>query len=145
MPRQSFVHKAVASASPEHVWKALQRPESWAQVGGVNKLDSPSFDELSDLIGYKFVAAVAGQDYSGTATRTAHVPGHRMVMEIDSEHLDGAIAIDLEPAGSGTSITVAMTVGSKGFTTAVMFPVISAAIASSFNQTVESFVASLEI
>lgn len=144
MPRQSFVHKAEASASTEHVWQALQRPESWAQIGGVSKVDSPSFDDQGDLIGYRFIAAVGGRDYSGTAARTAHVAGQRMVMDIDSEQLDGAIEIDIEPAGSETALTVAMTVGSKGFMTAVMFPVISASIASSFKETVERFVASLE-
>ena len=145
MPRQSFVHKAIASAPTEHVWQALQRPESWAQIGGVNKVDSPNFDQHGDLIAYRFIASVGGQNHSGTATRIASVPGRRVVMNIDSEQLDGSIAIDLEPSGSETAITVAMTVGSKGFMTAVMFPVLSAAIASSFNETVERFVASLEV
>lgn len=93
---------------------------------------------------YKFIAAVGGQEHSGTAIRTAHMPGRRMVMEIDSEQLDGSIAIDIEQSGSEAAITVGMTVGSKGFMAAVMFPVISAAIASSFSETVERFVASLE-
>jgi hypothetical protein len=143
MPRQSFIHKAVASAPIERVWLELQRPEVWGQIGGVTKLDSASFDDRGDLTGYQFNALVAGGDHPGTATRAANIPGRRMVMEIDSEQLSGAIAVDLEPTGSETAVTVDMTIGSKGFMTAILFPVISAAIASGFNETVERFVASL--
>jgi len=144
MPRQSFVLKAVASAPVERVWRKLQRPEVWGQIGGVTKLDSASFDERGDLIGYRFNALVAGGDFAGIASRVANIPGRRMVMEIDSEQLNGAIAVDVEPLGWETSVTVDLTIGSKGFTTALLFPVISAAVASDFNETVERFVASLE-
>jgi hypothetical protein len=144
MPRQSFVHTAVALAPVERVWLELQRPEVWGQISGVTKLDSASFDDRGDLTGYRFNAVVAGGDHPGTATRAANVPGRHMVMEIDSEQLSGTIAVDLEPLGWQTAVTVDMTIGSKGFTSALLFPVISAAVASGFNETVERFVARLE-
>lgn len=144
MPRQNYVHRAVASAPIERVWRALQRPETWGRVGGVTRVDLASFDDHGDLTGYRFSASIGGISYSGTATRAVITPGRRVVMDIDSDQMTGLIGVDLDPAGLQTSVTVEMTMAPKGFTATLLFPVISGAVASGFNETVEKFVASLE-
>ena len=64
-------------------------------------------------------------------------------MTIDTDQLGGEIDVQLEPAGAATAVTVAMTVQSKGFATAMLFPVLSGAVASRFNGEVERFVEGL--
>jgi hypothetical protein len=60
-------------------------------------------------------------------------------MTIDTDLLGGEIDVELEAAGDQTAVTVAMTVESKGFVTAMLFPVITGAIASGFNEEVTRF------
>lgn len=144
MPRQSFVHSAIASAPIERAWRALQRPETWARIGGVSNVDSASYDDSGNLTGYRFTASVGGLSYAGTAKRATIVPARRMVMDIDSEQLTGSISIDLAADGLQTEVTIELTMNSKGFAAALLFPIISGAVASGFNETVERFVRSLE-
>jgi carbon monoxide dehydrogenase subunit G len=144
MPRQSFVHSALASAPIDRVWRALQRPETWARVGGVSNVNSASFDDNGDLTGYRFSTSVGGISYTGTAKRAMLIPGRHIVMSVDSEQLTGSIDVNIAPLVDQTAVTVELTMGSKGFAAALLFPVISGAVASGFNETVERFVTSLE-
>jgi hypothetical protein len=64
-------------------------------------------------------------------------------MTIDTDQLGGHIDVELEPTTDQTAVTVAMTVQSKGMMTAMLFPVITGAIASGFNESVEQFAAGL--
>ena len=64
-------------------------------------------------------------------------------MTIDTDLLGGEIDVELEPAGAQTAVTVAMTVESKGVVTAMLFPVITGAIASGFNEAVTRFASGL--
>ena len=142
--RQTFTHKAVARTATDQMWRRLQRPEPWGQVSGVTRIDSAAFDEQGDLTGYRFTAPVAGIEQTGTASRSTHIPGRRMVMNLESAQLGGTIGIDLEQSGVETVVTVALTIEPKGIVTTMMFPAISAAVASRFNDIVEEFIISLE-
>jgi hypothetical protein len=140
----TFTHKAVAKVSPDQVWRNLQRADSWGRIAGLTKVDSATFDDTGDLTGYRFSAPVAGTEYAGIATRSMHVPGRRMVMDVKSAQLDGSIAIDLDDMGFETVVTVRLSMEPKGFVTTMLFPAIAASVASEFNETVEKFVSSLE-
>ena len=144
MPRQTFMHRVVTAAEPAQVWRALQRPESWGRIGGVTKVEQPQFDAAGELTGYRFTVQIGGKPHVGTATRSETTPGRRVAMTLDSDQLGGLIDIELEPAGDQTAINVAMTVQSKGMMTTVLFPVISGAIASGFNEAVEEFASALK-
>lgn len=140
MPRHTFTHRAVAAAPPAIVWQALQRPEAWGAIGGVRRVDEATFDELGELTGYRFFADAGGATHMGTARRSSVLRGRRMTMEIDTYQLAGQIAIDLEPDGGQTAVRVDMTVLPKGVMGAIVFPLITGALASGFVGAVEAFV-----
>jgi carbon monoxide dehydrogenase subunit G len=139
VPRQTFMHRVLAPAEPARVWKGLQRPESWGRIGGVRNVEQPTFDESGDLTGYRFTVELGGKAHFGVARRTGAIPGSRVSMTIDTDLLAGEIDVVLEPSGDHTAITVAVTVESKGFMTSMLFPVITGAIAPSFNEEVARF------
>ena len=121
------------------MWQGLQRPESWGRIGGVRNVEQPTFDANGDLTGYRFTVELGGKTHLGGATRSGAATGSRVSMTIDTDLLAGEIDVELEPSGDQTAITVAMTIESKGFMTAMLFPVITGAIASSFNEEVARF------
>ena len=143
MPRQTFMHRVLVEADPNDVWIGLQRPEAWGRIGGVSKIEHPTFDESGAITGYRFTVNLGGNLHVGTAARSAIAPGRRVSMAIDTDQLAGEIDVELESSAEQTAITVAMTVQSKGFMTAMLFPVITGAIASGFNTEVERFASAL--
>jgi carbon monoxide dehydrogenase subunit G len=139
VPRQTFMHRVLASADPARVWQGLQRPESWGRIGGVRNVEQPTFDDNGDLTGYRFTVELGGKTHFGVARRSGATPGSRVSMTIDTDLMSGEIDVELEPSDDQTAITVAMTIESKGFMTAMLFPVITGAIASGFNEEVARF------
>ena len=139
MPRQTFMHRVLAPAEPARVWNGLQRPESWGRIGGVRNIEQPTFDEAGDLTGYRFTVELGGKAHFGVARRSVSTPGRRVSMTIETDLMGGQIDVELETVGDQTAVTVAMTIQSKGFMTAMLFPMITGAIASSFNDEVERF------
>jgi len=144
MPRQTFRHRVVTAAEPDQIWRALQALESWGRIGGVRKVEQPTFDARGEITGYRFIVELGGTSYIGQATRSTLTTGRRVSMTIDTEQLGGQIDVELEPYDHQTIVMVAMTVQSKGFMTAMLFPVIAGAIASSFNEEVERFASGLK-
>ena len=137
------MHRVLNAADPNEVWSGLQRPETWERIGGVTKVSQPTFDESGAITGYRFTVNFGGNLHAGTAKRSAFIPGRRVSMTIATDQLGGEIDVELEPSGEQTAVTVAMTVQSKGFMTAMLFPVITGAIASGFNAEVERFASAL--
>ena len=109
----------------------------------MRNVEHATFDEAGNITGYRFSVALGGNLHAGTAIRSAVTPGRRVSMHIDTDQLKGDIDVELEPAKDQTAVTVTMTVESKGFMATMLFPVITGAIASAFNDEVEGFVRAL--
>jgi hypothetical protein len=142
VPSQAYSHRGLAGAGVDQVWSALQRPDSWRQIGGVTAITNPRFDELG-LIGYDFTIHAGGRDYRGEAERSEAHPGQRMAMAIESELLEGLITVELTSADPGTGVALKMEMSSRGFMAGLLFGVISAAVANGFNETAQRFIDSL--
>ncbi|HJU51493.1 MAG TPA: hypothetical protein VJ815_04120 [Acidimicrobiia bacterium] len=143
MAQEQFFHRARASDNVEGVWKQLQLPSTWAEIGGVERLSEERFDENGELIGYRFVIVVGGSEYLGTATRSAVIREKRMVMQIDSTQVRGEISVELEPDDDATWVALSLSISSKGFFSSVLFPLIVKAVAGGFDDAAARFVNSL--
>lgn len=130
-------------AEARQVWSALQNPETWREIGGVNEIANPTFDELG-LSGYDFSVAVGGRSYRGQARRIVASANQRMVMSIITDQLDGQITVELGPLDAHTEVGVTMEIASRGFLANVMFSVISKSVANGYEAAVERFVDSLD-
>jgi hypothetical protein len=138
-----FFHRALVATHVERVWRELQKPSTWKQIGGVDEISDEQFDEHQDLVGYRFTIVIAGTDYQGVATRTLAERGKLMVMSIDSSQLTGEIGVALAPDGQTTGIELSMAMASKGLLASMFFPAIVKAVAGGFDATAAEFVNSL--
>ena len=143
MAHEQFFHRARAFESVEGVWKQLQLPSTWAEIGGVERLSEERFDQNGELLGYRFVIVVGGSEYLGTATRRTAIKEKRMVMQIDSTQVRGEISVDLEPDGDATWVALSLAIASKGFFSSVLFPLIVKGVAGGFDDAAARFVNSL--
>ncbi|HKZ20687.1 MAG TPA: hypothetical protein VJQ57_11305 [Acidimicrobiia bacterium] len=143
MAHEQFFHRARASDDVEGVWKQLQLPSTWAEIGGVERLSEERLDQNGELLGYRFVIIVGGSEYLGIATRSAVIREKRMVMQIDSTQVRGEISVDLEPDGDATWVALSLSISSKGFFSSALFPLIVKGVAGGFDDAAARFVNSL--
>lgn len=143
MPSQHFEQTARAASPPDEVWEALQRPDTWATIGGVDRIFDPVHDGDGILTGYGFEATAGGRTYPGQARTTVAEPPHRMVMHVETAEVDGRIGVSLDPDGAGTLVAVDLMVRSRGPLSTLLFPVVARAIGSGFAGSVADFAARL--
>ena len=139
MPSAAFSHTAVASASPEAAYASLQHADTWESIAGVDEVSDPRHDEEGRLLGYRFTVEVGGRRYPGTAVVTGSEPPHSMTVKIDTSEVAGDIRVRLASDDARTEVTVELAIASKGFLSTLVFPVISTAIGSGLEASVESF------
>lgn len=144
MPTDSFVHTASTSASRLDVWNALQNPQTWEGIGGVDRVSNPILDADHQLRGFQFDTVVGGRAYVGTASPHSRLEGSLMAWDVENSEVRGVTRIELADNGTGTEITVALDVESKGFLSSMFFGAISKTIGSGLPRTVEDFARGFE-
>ena len=128
-------------ASRELVWAALDKPETWEAIGGVDRVHDAVIDAEGRLEGFSFEASAAGQTYPGLATPRAREEGRVMAWEIDTSEVEGVTRVELADESGGTRLTVTVEVESRSILSGVFFPIIASAIGKGLPASVEAFAA----
>lgn len=144
MPKETFSHTAVTRAKRTAVWKALDEPETWEGIGGVDKVIAPVVDKDGRLRGFSFETAVAGKVYLGKATPKAREESRLMAWNIENSEVRGFTAVRLTDDGDGTRVEVTLEVEGVGMFSSMFFPVIARAIGSGLPETVDAFAAGFD-
>ncbi len=144
MPKETFSHSAVTRAPRTEVWEALDKPETWEGIGGVDRVIDPVIDDIGRLQGFTFETVVAGIKYLGEATPHAREEEQMITLNIANSEIRGAIRVDLSDEGQGTRIWVTLDVESAGMLSAMFFPVIAKTLGSGLPRTVDSFAAGFD-
>ncbi len=142
MPSQTFTATATAAVPVEEVWASLDRPETWASIGGVDRVFDAVEDEQGQLTGFSFESVAAGKRYVGRARPARRDEGRLMAWDIANSEIQGVTTVALAPLGKETEITVTLEVQSAGLLSAMFFPVIAGAIGNGLPDAVSSFAAS---
>lgn len=140
---QTFLHSSDLLVAPEVAWGALQKPATWAEIGGVEAVDGAVYDADGNLTGFTFAATVGGRRYPGKAQVATSTPPHSMTVDIDTSELAGSITVDLAPPSDPDQVLVQLAVRPRSFLAGLMFSVIAAAIGNGFPERVEAFSAGL--
>lgn len=138
-----YSHSVRTSASVEAVWEALQQPDVWASVAGVD--DTSNHRNLNGrLSGFDFSTSIAGMTYRGSARVSQAVPGRSMTLSIRSNEVIGTIQVAFDDTDEGTDLDVSMQISPNGLVGAMVFPAVSSALRTGFPESVERLAASLD-
>ena len=143
MPSQTFTHQATTEVGIGDVWAALDRPETWEGIGGVDRVFDAEIDSQGRLQGFSFDTIAAGKKYIGKATPHGRIEEEKMAWHVQNSEVLGVTTVSLAPAGEGTAITVTLEVRSAGLLSSMFFPVIAGAIGNGLPKSVEDFAAGL--
>lgn len=143
MPSQTFTHRSTSSAPVDEVWAALDRPETWEAIGGVDRVFDPKVDSDGRLQGFSFETLAGGKLYLGVATPDRRVEGEIIAWKVTTSEMRGITSVEVANDGDGTLITVVLEVQSAGFLSSMFFPVIAKAIGSGLPRSVDEFAAGL--
>ena len=139
MPRDSFTHTAIANVSRTTVWDALDQPETWEQIGDVDRVTEAIIEDHGRLRGFTFESKAGGMAYTGQATPHNREELSTIGWSIETSELRGITRVELDDAGGNTQITVTLEVESVGMLASLFFPVIAAAIGNGLPEAVEKF------
>jgi hypothetical protein len=121
----------------------LDKPATWESIGGIDRVIDPDIDDRGRLLGFTFDTEVGGKAYRGLATSSTRKEGRRMGWDIENSEIAGTIMVGLAPIERGTTLTVDLTVASKGLLSGMFFSVISKSIGSGLPRSVDAFAAGL--
>lgn len=139
VPRRTFSHSVEIDSARGEVWAALQKPETWQAIAGVDSVHDAVIDGEGRLEGFAFEASAAGQTYPGLASPEAREEGEVMAWAIDTPEIEGVIRVELDDNNGGTRCTVTIEVQSRTIIAAVLFPAIASAIGNGLPAAVERF------
>jgi len=141
VPKESFNHTAVAAAPIAEVWAALDQPQTWESIGGIDRVVDSVIDSDGRLQSFSFDSMVAGKPYRGEATSAGREDKRLMAWNIENSEVSGVIEIALEGSGSNTRIDANLIVESKGLLASMFFSVVSKTIGSGLPRSVDEFAA----
>ncbi len=141
MPRQTFIHTALAPVPRPTVWETLDRPETWETIGGVDRVLDPVIDREGRLLGFDFEIMAGGRRYRGKATPLARDEGKMIAWRVTSPEVRGSTTVELSDDGAGTRIRVTLEVEAAGLLSAMFFPIVATAVGNGLPGAVEGFAA----
>ena len=98
MPSETFTHRAIAHAPIDEVWAALDKPETWESIGGIDKVVDPEITSDGRLNGFSFDSVVAGTAYRGNAAPAGREEGRLIAWDIENSEISGKIEVTLGAA-----------------------------------------------
>lgn len=138
-----FTHETTTNAPVDEVWEALDRPETWEAVGGVDRVYDPTVDADGRLQGFSFDTRAGGKAYKGTATPHERIEGQKMAWRVENSEVRGITSVEIEPDADQTRIAVRLEVESAGLLSSMFFPIIAGAIGNGLPRAVDEFAAGL--
>jgi carbon monoxide dehydrogenase subunit G len=129
----------MADAVIATVWRALNDPQSWESIPGVDRILESVVDDGGQLQGFSFESVAAGKRYLGRALPAGRESEKMMAWDIETSEIRGRIIVGLQEANPGTRVDVSLRMESVGVLSSVFFPVIASAIGESFPNTVQEF------
>ena len=144
MPESTFSHTAVANADPARVWQSLQRAETWRGMARIDRVWGANADDAGNLVSFRWLSAVAGQEWEGVTRVTDSQPGIAMTLALESEEIEAEINVTIAPAGDSTRVRVDLAARSQGFLSGMFWPAVKDALNRGLVRQVEAFAMSFE-
>ncbi|MDH3731096.1 MAG: hypothetical protein OES13_08245 [Acidimicrobiia bacterium] len=137
MASASFSHSAPVNASRDDVWERLQEAEAWAAIGPIDKVWDATHDGAGLLESFQWSAHAAGRNFNGSAQTSAAIPAERMVIDIKTSEVAGAIEVTL----SDGAIEATMSLHPVGFLASLFFGAVASTVGEGLPGHVDEFAA----
>ena len=135
-----FSHDAIAHVPRVDAWAALQRPDVWEDIAGVQRVTNPRYDSSGVLTGYAFTVQAGPSTFAATAKTTSASPPERLVLAIDSTEIKGTLTTVLaEHDEAATRVTVAVEMRAKGFLAQMFYPIVAQTVRTGLPAQVQAF------
>lgn len=144
MPTARFSHESSTSRAIDDVWLRLQKADTWASIGPVERVWDPVHDDAGQLMSYRWSTTVGPTKYRGRAKVVEAVPPVTMRLNLDGGEIAGVLTTAMEENGDGTQLRVTLKITSKGPLSSMFFPLISEVVERGLPEQVERFVNSFE-
>ena len=123
------------------MWAALDQPDTWNAVAGVDQVHEPIIDSEGRLQGFKFDTLIAGKAYEGIATPHRRVEGEVMAWDIINPHITGVINVELTEVTDGTVLDVGVEMESRSMLSRMFFGSIAKVVRDGLPRTVTDLAA----
>jgi carbon monoxide dehydrogenase subunit G len=125
MPSEAFQAIATTTANREVAWEAMQQPEVWEGIAGVEQVTDAEFHPDGSLARFRLAASAAGRSYPGVAEVVEATPGRSMTLHLRTSELAATVALSLDVADEGTRLTIDVEVRTTTFMASLFFPVVA--------------------
>jgi carbon monoxide dehydrogenase subunit G len=135
-----FTHDAIAHVPRAEAWAALQRPEVWENIAGVQRVTNPRHDPAGLLAGYTFTVQAGPSTFRATAKTTIATPPEKMVLAIDSSEIKGTLTAMLANISErSTRVSVTVEIRAKGLLAQMFYPVVAQTVRTGLPSQVQAF------
>lgn len=136
----TFSHTAPVTAARDRVWEALQKADTWSNIGPIDDVWDAEHAEDGTLMSYRWSARAAGRSWKGTATTAETAPGRWMRLDLASPEIVGAITVELHHH----RVTVSMEAAPRGMLATMFWGTVREALERGLPRQVEAFAKSLD-
>ncbi len=138
MSKATASHKTTVASSRAEVWAALDRPETWNAVAGVERVHQEVIDDQGRLRGFRFDTVVGGRAFESVASPRDRFDERLMSWNITNLHIEGIIRVELEDEADGTGLTVEIELASTSLMSRMLFGTIADGVRRGLPRTVEA-------
>ena len=144
MPSEAFQATATTTSAPEISWTAMQQPDVWEGIAGVEKITDPEFHPDGSLARFRFGVTAAGKSYPGVAEVVESIPGDSMTLQLSTSELAATVALSLEGAAQGTHLRIHVNIRTTTFMAGLFFPVVADVMRRGLPTAAEDFARRIE-
>ena len=139
MPTEAFRATATTNTDPAGAWEAMQQPEAWEGIAGVERVTGPEFHADGSLARFRFEAEVGGKSYPGVAEVAESAPARSMTLQLATSELAATVGLALQDVDGGTEITIELTIRTSTFMASLFFPLVADVIGRGLPTAAEDF------
>ena len=143
MPKAQFDHHATIAASVPEVWEQMQRPETWAGLGPIERIWDPKWEE-GILCSFQWHAQAGPRKVDGVATTRQVLTDELMVIDLQGGGFNGLLTTELSANGDGTDAHVVLALATDDILLSLVFGVVADVIKRGLPEQVEQLAARVE-
>lgn len=136
----TFSHSTALSVAPEVAWQALQDPQTWAAIAGVDEVSDTRYADDGTLAGYNFTVNAGIHTVRGAATTVEADRPVLMRLDIHSTEMAGWVRAIVRGGDVALpELTVTLEMRPKGLLATMFYPLIAQAVGREFPGHVQGF------